>query len=59
MLTKIKITITKRKNYLTGITQNKQMFYFHWGPEKNLNNKKNKKGVSKSLKDIKTVCRQE
>ena len=50
MLTKIKITINKRKNYFTGIRQNKQMFYFHWGLEKSLNNKKNKEGVSKSLK---------
>ena len=44
---------------MAGITQNKQMPYFHCGPQKNFDNKKSKKGVSKSFKDNKTGCIQE
>ena len=44
---------------MAGITENKQMLYFHCGPQKNLDNKKSKKGVSKSLKDSKIACEQE
>ena len=44
---------------MPGITQNKQTPYFHYGPQKNLDNKKSKKGVSKSFKDGKTACKQE
>ena len=44
---------------MAGITQNKRMPYFHFGPQKKLNNKKSKKGVSKSFKDSKTACKQE
>ena len=38
---------------MAEITQNKQRAYFHCGPQKNLDNKKSKKGVSKSFKDSK------
>ena len=44
---------------MVGMTQNKQMPYFHCGPQKNSNNKKSKKGVSESFKDSKTTCEQE
>ena len=44
---------------MAGITQNKQMPYFHCGPQKNLDIKKSKKGVSKSFEDSKTACKQE
>ena len=44
---------------MVGITQNNQMLYFHCGPQKNLNNKKSRKGVSKSYKGSKTACKQE
>ena len=44
---------------MSGTTQNKQTPYFHCGPQKNLDNKKSKKGVSKSFKDTKTACKQE
>ena len=44
---------------MVEITQNKHMPYFHCGPQKNLNNKKSKKRVSKSFKDSKTACKQE
>ena len=44
---------------MTGITQNKQTPYFHCGPQKNLDNKKSKNGVSKSFKDSKTACKQD
>ena len=40
---------------MAGIRQNKQTPYFHCGPQKNLNNKKSKKGVSKSLKTVKQL----
>ena len=43
---------------MVGITQNKQTPYFHCGPQKNLDDKKSKKGV-KALKDSKTACKQE
>ena len=38
---------------MARITQNKQTLYFYCGPQKNLDNKKSKKGVSKSFKDSK------
>ena len=44
---------------MVGITQNNQMLYFHRDPQKNLNNKKRRKGVSKSYKGSKTACKQE
>ena len=44
---------------MVGITQNKQTPYFHCGPQKNLDNKKSKKGVSKSFKDSEAACKQE
>ena len=44
---------------MAGITQNKQMPYFHCGPQRDLDKKKSKKGVSKSFKDSKTACKQE
>ena len=44
---------------MVGITQSKQTSYFDCGPQKNLNDKKSKKGVSKSFKDNKTVSKQE
>ena len=44
---------------MAGTTQNKQMPYFHCGPQKNLDNKKSKKEVSKSFEDSKTACKQE
>ena len=44
---------------MAGVTQNKQTPYFHCGPRKNLDNKKSKKGVNKSFKETKTVCKQE
>ena len=44
---------------MAGITQNKQMPYFHCGPQKNLDIKKSKNGVSKSFEDSKTACKQE
>ena len=43
---------------MAGITQNKQTPYFHCDPQKN-NKKEKQKGVSKSLKDSKTACKQE
>ena len=44
---------------MAGITQNEQTPYFHCGPQKNGDNKKNKKGVSKSFKGSKTACNRE
>ena len=44
---------------MAGITENKQMLYFHCGPQKNLDNKKSKKGVSKSFKESVTTCKQD
>ena len=44
---------------MVGIIQNKQTPYFHFGPQKNLDNTKSKKGVSKSFKDSKTALKQE
>ena len=44
---------------MVGITQSKQTPYFHCGPQKNLDNKKSKNGVSKSFKDSKTACKQD
>ena len=44
---------------MAEITQNNHTPYFHCGSQKNLNNKKSKKGVSKSFKDSKTACKQE
>ena len=38
---------------MVGITQNKQTPYFLCGPQKNLDNKKSKKGVSNNFKDKK------
>ena len=35
------------------------MPYFHFGPQKNSNNKKSKTRVSRSFKDSKTACKQE
>ena len=53
MLPKIfKSQIIKSKSYMAGITQNKQMPYFHCG-------NKSKKGVSKSFKESKTACKPE
>ena len=37
---------------MAGITQNEQTPYFHCGPQKNGDNKKNKKGVSKAVKQL-------
>ena len=44
---------------MARIKQNKQMSYFHCGPQKIKNYKKSKKGVRKSFKDSKTTCKQE
>ena len=49
---------TKQAN-MAGITQNKQMPYFHCGPLKICNKKKSKEGVSKSFKDSKRACKQD
>ena len=43
---------------MAGITQNKQAPYFDCGPQKNLDNKKREKRVSKGFKDSKTTCKQ-
>ena len=43
---------------MTGITQNRQIPYFHCGPQKIWNNKKSKR-VCKSYEDSITVCKQE
>ena len=41
---------------MTRITQNKQMLYFHCGPQKNLDNKKKqKKELVKALKTEKQL----
>ena len=56
---RLKSQIIKRISYMAGITQNKHMPYFHCGPWKSWNNKKNKEGVGKSFKDSKTACKQE
>ena len=37
---------------MAGITQNKQTLYFHCGPQKNLDNKKSKKGVRNSQQNL-------
>ena len=44
---------------MVGTTQNKQTPCSYCGPQKNLDNKESKKGVSKSFKDCKTACKQE
>ena len=43
---------------MSGVTQNKQTPYFHCGPQKNLDNEKREKGVSKIFKDSKRTCKQ-
>ena len=40
---------------MAGTTQNKQMPYFHCGPQKNLDNKKSKKELVKALKIVKQL----
>ena len=44
---------------MVGTTQNKQTPCSYCGPQKNLDNKESKKGVSRSFKDSKTACKQE
>ena len=43
---------------MAGITQKKQIPYFHCGSLKNWN-RKSKKGDNKSFKDSKTACKQQ
>ena len=40
---------------MVGITQNKQMPYFHYGPQKIQNNKKSKMELAKALKIVKQL----
>lgn len=44
---------------MAGVTQNKQTPYFHCGSQKIRNNKKIKRGVTKSFRDNKTASKQE
>ena len=42
---------------MVGITQNKQVLYFHCGPLKNVSPQEKQKWLSKNFKDIKTACK--